>query len=141
MSRYFVAVALVAALGAGQLAAGDAEKLHGTWNLTAIEVKGMKKDAPEGSATFIFMKDGKLQMKGKGKDQEGTYTADASKKPMQIDLTGPQKDGKDKETMKAIYQIDGDTLKLAYSLEGPKGDRPTAFDGEKAFIMVFKRGK
>lgn len=116
---------------------GEKDKLKGTWAITSVEVAGTTTTAPEGAASYTFDKD-KVVMKDKGRpDMEGTYTIDASKTPKQLTATGT----KDKEVMEAIYELTGDTLKIAYSIEGPKGKRPTAFDPKVAVIFHLKREK
>jgi uncharacterized protein (TIGR03067 family) len=144
MNRYALGllaiVALAGTVAAREKADADLKKIEGAWILTGLEIQGQTVPAPEGGGTFIFGKDKKLVMKEKGKaDKEGTFTMDASKNPKELDLIGPK--GKEKEIMRTIYQLDGDTLKLALSAEGPKGGRPTAFDSKKAAIMTLKRQK
>ncbi len=68
-----------------------------------------------------------------------TYKLDASQKPAHLDLMpsdGPEKD----MVMKMIYQIDGDTLKLAGPAK-PDGDRPKGFDDKGIMLMTLKREK
>jgi uncharacterized protein (TIGR03067 family) len=142
MSRYvlglMVSAVVVGSSLAEEKADADLEKLQGTWILTGLEINGDTIPAPEGAGTFIFGKDKKLVMKEKGKkDKEGTFKIDARKTPRELDLIG----AKDKEVMQTIYQLENDTLKLAFSMEGPKGARPTAFDSKKAAIMILKRQK
>jgi uncharacterized protein (TIGR03067 family) len=132
---------LVATTAAADKADADLEKLQGSWNIASIEIDGKAIPAPEGGGTFVFAKGKKLVMKEKGKaDKEGTYKMSADKTPKQLDLVGPGKDKKT-EVMETIYQIDGDTLKLAFSAKGPKGKRPTAFDSKTAIVMTLKRQK
>jgi uncharacterized protein (TIGR03067 family) len=120
----------------------DKDPLEGTWDLVSMEFMGMKHDVPKGKEMSLTFKGGKVTKKEAGKkDEDGTYKLDNTKKPKEIDLTTP-KDGKPNETemMKAIYLIDGDTLKFAFG--GPPGSpRPTAFDAKEIAIMTFKRKK
>lgn len=126
--------------GADEKTDADREAIQGAWILTGLEINGNTIPAPEGGGIFVFDKDGKLVMKEKGKkDREGTYQLDASKKPRQIDLNGPK--GKDGFRMRGIYQLDGDVLRIAFAMDGPKGERPAAFDSKKAAIMILKRQK
>jgi len=144
MIRYTLGLLAIAALvgvaAAAEKADADLEKIQGSWKLMSLEIQGKTIPAPEGGGTFIFGKDNKLVIKEKDKaDKEGTFKIDASKDPKELDLIGAT--AKEKETMRTIYQLDGDTLKLAFSAEGPKGGRPTAFDSKKAAIMILKRQK
>jgi hypothetical protein len=45
------------------------------------------------------------------------------------------------ETTRAIYQIDGDTLKIAYSLTYLGRDRLTSFEGPDVYLLILKRKK
>jgi uncharacterized protein (TIGR03067 family) len=144
MNRFVLGLLAVAVLGgmaaAEEKADADLEKLQGAWVLTGLESDGKTIPAQEGAGTIIFGKDKKLVLKEKGKkDKDGTFKMDASKDPKELDLIGST--DKENGVMQTIYQLDGDTLKLAYSAEGPKGKRPTSFDSKKAAIMILKRQK
>jgi uncharacterized protein (TIGR03067 family) len=140
-------VGVTAALQAG--GQGDKEKIQGTWQLESIKFGDKEISNPGGDATMIF-KDGKVTMKGK--EQEGSYKIDPSKKPKHIDLEGAFGGGKKGAgKMPGIYELEGDTLKIAFGMpkieKGADGgitftppERPTAF-GDKLIIMTLKRVK
>ena len=94
---------------------------------------GKVEPAKEGrDAAIEFVKGGKAVMKEKGKpDEIGTWKVNAGKTPKEIDLVGPKQEGKKQEFMKGLYQIDGDTLKIAFPPNGPEGDRPTYGDSKE----------
>lgn len=144
MNRFVLGLLAVAALGgmaaAEEKADADLKKIEGTWVITAAEKQGRTDPAPEGVGTFTFAKDKKLVRKIKGQpDMEGTFRMDAGKTPKEIDLIA-LRDGKEL-AMRGIYQLDGDALKLAFSPELAKGERPTEFDSNKAYILILKRQK
>ena len=112
----------------------DTEKLQGKWTVTAFGFGGKKKDLPPGSATFIFSKNKMTITSAKG-NEEGTYKIDATKKPKHFEAT-TKKDGKE-ETKQAIYDLQGDNLKLGFAKEG----RPTGFDAEGVFTIFLTRKK
>jgi uncharacterized protein (TIGR03067 family) len=117
------------------------ETLYGTWVLTSLEDMGKAVPNFEGGGTFVFSKGGKVTMKEKGRpDQEGAFKVAATKSPREIDLIGPKEEGQVQETMKGIYQIEGDTLKLVFSSRKPEGERPTSFEKAK-LVLTFKRQK
>jgi uncharacterized protein (TIGR03067 family) len=121
----------------------DKDKLQGTWVATSIDFMGKTLPVPEGKElSFTFDGDKlKIHDPDKKKDEEGTFKIDEKKDPKEIDLTGPKDDNpKETETLKCLYKLDGDTLKLAISEKGPKGDRPTKFD-DKSVTMTFKKKK
>ncbi len=116
---------------------GGADELQGTWVVTAFEIDGKTEQIPGGNISYTFNKD-KLVMRQPGlPDTEGTYKFDASKTPKQMDWISVK--ATDKEVMEAIYELKGDSLKLAY--QGPKGKRPTSFDSKQTVVMHLKREK
>ena len=124
----------------------DEEKLLGTWVGTSIEMLGGKariRREDWNECYFIFSKGGKLTWRlgpiGISVPSiKGTFKINATKTPKEIDLIVSKEGGK-QGIMKAIYQLDGDTLKIAYTLAGMEGDRPTAFDLKQAAIVTLKR--
>jgi uncharacterized protein (TIGR03067 family) len=136
-------------LAAGCLIAAKPEddkelaKFNGTWVTTAIEASGKKipdeelKKAPG----RLTIKDGTWKLKAASIEQSGTFTADTAKKPAQMDIKpgdGPNA-GK---TIQAIYQLDGDTMKVCYP--PPDKDRPTTFDtkDKPGYVLIeYKREK
>jgi uncharacterized protein (TIGR03067 family) len=112
---------------------------------TSIEIQGETTPVPDDESFFTFSKGGKVKMirlRAVGESErreEGTFKINATKTPKEIDLIVPKEGGK-QEIMKAIYQLDGDTLKMAYTpARGMEGDRPTSFDSKQAFITTLKR--
>jgi cyanophycinase len=119
-------------------AARKSDPLAGTWVVVAT-MNGGKDDAELKDHTATFA-DGKVTFRSKaGKEHTATYTLGASKAPATIDLVpadGPHK-GK---TLKAIYAIEKNELKLCIGKEGE--DRPTAFSskaGEETVLLTLKR--
>ena len=115
--------------------AGDAEKekarLQGSWTVTKVMFKGEDKTKEFGELSYTFAGD-KSTVKIGGESREGTFKiVDAMKKPMQIDFSIKQ------IVSKAIYEIDGDTLKLATGDRG--ADRPSGFDAKDITVFTFKK--
>jgi uncharacterized protein (TIGR03067 family) len=117
------------------------EKIYGTWIASAVESKGKTMPPPDGMSVQ-FNKDGDLfwclVKRTDAPDEIGTFKENTTKRPKELDLIGPKLVGKERVT-KAIYQLDGDTLKIAIPGDRSKGDRPTSFDSEKAMIFIMKR--
>jgi uncharacterized protein (TIGR03067 family) len=127
-------------------AQGDKEKgkkIEGIWTATSGSFNG-KKVPDEAIAKImatITFKEGKYTSAVLGNvDEAGTYTIDAKKKPVQIDLMITE--GKDKgKTQVGLVKIDGDTMTFAVSKAGIK-DRPKDFEGgDDIAVLVLKRGK
>lgn len=111
----------------------DKEKLQGTWVVESME-SGPIKSKPKKKTTYVF--DGnKLTIKEEGKaDDNRTCKMDASKKPKEIDFTDSKK-----QTLKAVYELDDDSLKIAYPAIADK--RPTAVDPKESTVYTLKREK
>jgi uncharacterized protein (TIGR03067 family) len=132
-----VGVLVSTSAGQDKAGAGDKDKLKGTWSVTSGKKGG--KDVPEDlfkDIKFVFTGD-KLTMQGKGKNMEWTLTLDPTKKPKEMDVKF--EDGK---IGNGIYDLDGDTLKIAHGEIGEP--RPTEFvseEGSNVTVMVLKRDK
>jgi len=144
----FCAVGLAAFGGSGTLADDKADlekevrKFQGTWTFESSETGG--KELPTGELKgFILTFEGDKHTLKKGDEvvQVGTQKLDPSKSPKSIDVT--MTEGPNKGTvMLGIYEIDGDTLKVCFDLQGKK--RPTEFKsapGSENFVNVHKRIK
>jgi uncharacterized protein (TIGR03067 family) len=118
----------------------ELKKLKGTWSATAMEFAGKKAPEEEVKKTKIMFDGDKATLIDGKEKKPATIKIDPSKKPATIDITPTE--GKEKgKTMKAIYMIDGDTLKIAM---GFGDDRPTEFTTKKdtfVGLIVFKRDK
>jgi uncharacterized protein (TIGR03067 family) len=113
----------------------DLEKLQGKWIIESFLYNGnpveMMKDAVR------QFKDDKYTLVPKNSDGiEGTFKLDSEKKPREIDMVVNGR------MLKGIYDLDGDTLKVSYSLTG--GERPTEFESKPdsgTTLIVHKRMK
>jgi uncharacterized protein (TIGR03067 family) len=120
----------------------DEEAILGSWKIESFDTDGAPggppKDAIDG-IRFVFEKDGKMKLTmsamGKTMEQEAEYKLDPEAKLKTIDLT------KMGQTAKGVYELDGDTFKLAM-VENPNGERPTELKANaktKTAYVVFKR--
>ncbi|MFO0876278.1 MAG: TIGR03067 domain-containing protein [Gemmataceae bacterium] len=119
----------------------DSDAIQGTWLASAAELAGKSFPEEVRKSIKLTLKDGKYTVAvGKNLDQ-GTVKLDSSAKPRTLDITGTEGPNKGK-TIQAIYELDGDTLKICYDLSG-KG-RPAEFktaEGTKLFRVTYKREK
>ncbi|HEY8504722.1 MAG TPA: TIGR03067 domain-containing protein [Gemmataceae bacterium] len=135
--------ALAAALAlAGGLRAQDEakelEKLKGTWVIVKAERGGKPADEPKGDR-ITFDAD-KITVNIRGTERKGKVKIDATKTPKQIDLIAEGEDAPGPAP--AIYELEGDTLKMA--LGRPGGDRPAKFateEGSMVIVLIFEREK
>jgi uncharacterized protein (TIGR03067 family) len=147
--------ALLMLLAVGFLVAADDKddavkkekaKLKGTYKMVSGEEQGMKLPDDYVTNTKVEFTNDKMIIKVvKDKDEknvEATYKIDPGQKIKTIDLKptdGPEK-GK---TIKGIYVIDGDTLKICAASKSDN-DRPKVFATEKgsgSVLMVLKKEK
>lgn len=130
----FLATGLLLGADAAPEARKECEKLKGNWQIVSVIDPSGKEKAMTAKAEFTLdtlIIDGKVA---------GTYSVDPAKDPKEMDFvpsTGPLR-GK---TKKAIYVLEGDTLKMCGAEEGP---RPKEFkpDAQKFIsLVIFKRQK
>jgi uncharacterized protein (TIGR03067 family) len=128
----------------------DAEALQGTWTVLVRQRGG----APLAQPVVLDMKvviqgDSLRFVQGERIATEWTFKIDPNQKPKTMDMT--RTTTKKGSAMLAIYDLQGDDLKLCYrSSRAPKGvgrvgpvTRPGDFSGEEArtFLYVMKRAK
>jgi uncharacterized protein (TIGR03067 family) len=139
----FLVLALVLsfALAARSGDAKDDDTLQGTWLPSTAEFGGKMFPDEIRKTIKLVIKDDKYTVTvGKDVDQ-GTVKLNPAAKPKEIDITGTDGPNKGK-TFLAIYERDGDTLRVCYDLSGKS--RPTEFktkEGTQLFLVTYKRAK
>ena len=136
-----MATILCAAAVWSQDAADERKLLRGTWLPTAAELG----ENPFDEATLKSMKlvlDGDKYTVTVGKSiDKGMTKIDPAAKPKTMDISGGDGPNKGK-TFLAIYELNGDTLRVCYDLTGKA--RPGEFKtkkGELLFLATYKRAK
>ncbi len=135
----------------------DLEKFQGTWTVTAAEAAG--KALPELKSLMgskIIFKGTGVQLPG-GEKEKISVKLDPSKKPCQIDFIPDKNAAKDDGPELGIYELKGDTLKLAFrgrrstrtidpktnkvivENSEPPPPRPTTFEDKEAVVLTLKR--
>jgi uncharacterized protein (TIGR03067 family) len=116
----------------------EQDNLEGTWTFVRSAPDDEKK--AKGPAVRMVLKGNSIVFETDGKKRvEGTYTVDPSKTPKTMDITLAQAKG----TVLAIYELEGDALRLCHHL-GPKAskERPKAFAADKQTVLgILKREK
>jgi uncharacterized protein (TIGR03067 family) len=139
-----VAVSLLVAADAKEDAVKtDLKKLQGHWKLVSAVVDGKKL-----SADLIKDRGDRIEIEGEKYTYRGlviremTLALDPTKNPKEIDLT--QRRGDQTKVWRAIYEVDGDTLKVCRHKDGDGEPRPTGFTskaGSGWSSSVWKREK
>ena len=121
----------------------DKELLQGTWRVVGVVRNGeamADDDLKETSMSMRFSGDIATLAKG-DQSKDASFTIDEAKTPKQIVITpkdGPQKD----KPRTNIYQLDGDTLKLAFRIGDDNATPPANFaQGEGLGMMTLERQK
>jgi uncharacterized protein (TIGR03067 family) len=126
---------------AGGGAAADGDALQGTWLPSAAELAG-KPFSDEARKTIRLVVKGDKYTVTAGKQVDrGTVKLNPKAKPKELDITGTDGPNKGK-TIRAIYERDGDTLRVCYDLSGKA--RPKEFktkEGTQLFLVTYKRQK
>jgi uncharacterized protein (TIGR03067 family) len=121
--------------------AKDCDTIEGTWLPSTAELGGkMFPDEVRKTIKLVVKDDKYTATVGKSVDQ-GTLKLNPSAKPKEIDITGTDGPNKGKKIL-AIYERDGDTLRICYDLSGKS--RPTEFKTKEAtqlFLVTYKRDK
>ncbi|HXG10950.1 MAG TPA: TIGR03067 domain-containing protein [Gemmataceae bacterium] len=121
----------------------DLEKLQGTWIVASLIADGKEVPAEDLKDLRVVIKDNTYTLYVKDKVfEEGTFTIDPTKKPKTIDSTPTSGPNKGKKSL-GIYEIEGDTLKMASGPAG-KDQRPKEFaskPGTEDELAVYKREK
>ena len=118
--------------------AGD--PLRGTWVVEALEIRGKKIDGPREMELIVtFEAGGKVTLQDGRRNETASYKLNEGKRPREIDVTRPRGGNPNAtETILGLYEIQGDTLRIAFSAGGPNDVRPSSFE-EDAAVVILKR--
>lgn len=143
LRKVSVSIILVLALSTVARSAPDKESdaLEGTWVPSEAELGGQKFPDEIRKSIKLVIKGDKYTVTVGTQVDKGTVKLDPTAKPKTMDITGVEGPNKGK-VFPAIYELNGDTLRLCYELGG-KG-RPTEFKsmpGSQQFLVTYKREK
>ena len=137
----FVVLTLVLSFSLAARSDARDDALQGTWLPSTAELGGKSFPDEVRKTIKLVVEDDKYTVTvGKAVDQ-GTVKLNPAAKPREMDITGTDGPNKGK-TILAIYEQDGDTLRVCYDLSG-KG-RPAEFktrEGTQLFLVTYKREK
>ena len=128
-------------LFAGEILADNAQSLDGVWLPTTMEVGGkMFPDELRNTIKLTIDGDSYTVTAGKHIDK-GTVKHDSTATPKTMDIVGVEGPNKGK-TILAIYEFDGQTLRICYDIGGEA--RPMEFktiEGKLLFLATYQREK
>ncbi len=141
--RTLLALGLVVAAFGFIVADDKKDPTAGKWVIESVTrdgkandaLKGAVREHADGKYTLTPAKDSKAQL------TTGTYTIDATKSPVAIDMK-PKGGTYDGKTLLGIAKLDGDTLTIAFAEPGK--ERPKAFEskeGSGVVLAVHKKAK
>ena len=123
-------VALIVPLTRADEKDDAAKKLEGTYEVVMVQVAGKPSDEKKNEIKHFEIKDRKLIVKVKERDESARFSLDPSKKPPHIDISPANEN----EVVKGIYTTKetdkGLELTIAFSKEGPSAERPKDFSGK-----------
>src|SRR5262245_7584929 len=124
----------------GDATADDWKKLIGNWKVETATLNGA--DATTGLKSFVLtIEEGKYKLDFGGMTDAGTLTLEPGKKPKLITITGADGPNKGK-TIPAMYVVDGDSLKICYTIDGKEPPREFRSTAENKTLLVnYKRDK
>ena len=134
-------VALSLSLAGQNGGAKDGDKHEGTWLASTAELGGQKFSDDVRKTIKLVIKDDKYTVTVGKEIDEGTVKLNPAAKPKEMDITGTKGPNKGK-TFLAIYEHDGDTLRVCYDLSGKS--RPSEFkttEGTRLFLVEYKLQK
>ena len=122
-------------------ATNDVRAVQGNWKPVKADLGGQP--LPDAVLKTISLKldNGKYEVFVGDKPDRGTYSLDTASQPKGMSITGTEGPNRGK-TFPAIYELEGDTLRICYDLSGAK--RPTEFKtlaGTKLYLVTYNRKK
>lgn len=110
----------------------EAARMKGTWKVVTGEIDGQPLSPPEKQAKWEITAD-KIAWKANKSEALFTFKVDPTRKPTEIDLQSGQ------QTLKGIYELDGDTLIVCFGKDRPSQFTTTA--NSKNSLIVLRREK
>ena len=137
-----LAVAFAQTLSAAD-GSNDAKSLQGTW--TPIKAELAAQPMPDVVLKTITLKIGDgdytVTVAGEAAPDQGTWTIDPAATPKRLTISSVKGPNAGK-TLLAIYELDGDTLRVCYDLSGM--ERPAEFKtaaGSQLYLVTYTRQK
>jgi uncharacterized protein (TIGR03067 family) len=142
--KYILSICLTAAITITSFAAddtGDAKAIQGNWKPATAELAGQP--MPDAVLKTISLKldSGRYEVFVGSEPDRGTYSLDIASNPKGMTIVGTEGPNHGK-TFPAIYELNGETLRICYDLSGAK--RPVEFKsvaGTQLYLVTYNRKK
>lgn len=121
--------------------ADDLQAMEGKWKVASAEAGGHSVESDDLKEIVVTIMGDHYSLMTKDGPDGGTLKLDETQKPKTMDATDTE--GLDVgKTIKAIYEIAGDTMRVCYALDGSA--RPTEFatkEGSPWLLITYRREK
>ena len=117
----------------------DARAVQGNWKPIKAELAGQPIPDAVMKSISLKLEKGKYEVFAGGTPDRGAYAIDAATKPKSMTIFGAEGPNIGR-TFPAIYELQGDTLRICYDLSGAK--RPTEFKsvaGTQLYLVTYQR--
>jgi uncharacterized protein (TIGR03067 family) len=138
-----VSLALIADAPKDDAVKKDLEALQGSWKAVVLESNGQNAPVEMLKEFKVLFKGDRMIINPGRANRTSTFKLDPSKKPKWMDAT-PQEGQAKGKSLPAIYELDGDTLKICFDNKHISDKRPTDFKtapGSGLALFVLKREK
>lgn len=119
----------------------DLELMAGKWEVERVEAGGKEIETDAAKDLVITIYGDRYELIIKNGMDGGTLKLDESQSPKAMDATDTEGEDVGK-VIKAIYEIEGDTMRICYAWKG--GDRPTEMataEGSPTLLVTYRRQK
>jgi uncharacterized protein (TIGR03067 family) len=121
--------------------AKDKDAIQGAWLPSTAELAGKPFPEEVRKTIKLVIKDDTYTVTVGKLVDKGTAKLNPSAKPKQMEVTGTDGPNKGK-TFLAIYELDGDTLRICYDLSGKSHPKEfKTMEGTQLFLVTYKREK
>jgi len=138
---FFISLSIAALLTSAARSFDDTKAVQGMWRPVKAELSGQPMTEALLKTISLKLENGKYEVFVGGAPDKGAYTLDSTTTPKSITITGTEGPNRGR-TFPAIYELNGDTLRICYDLSGAK--RPIEFKsvaGTRLYLVTYSRKK
>jgi uncharacterized protein (TIGR03067 family) len=140
MHLHLALIAAAALLVAADETKKDEERIQGTWSVITLVAEGEEYPTEKANMMTVAFKGDTMELLG-GKEEKYTFKLDSTKKPKAMDIAGKR----DPDGIPAIYELEGDSLKICWNKSNKVKGRPDKFaptaDNHWSMMTLKRKGK